>query len=226
MNQPGIKLTWGEEWKRHEKRHARPFMEAAVGLAVEGLNYLELELSSPREVRVVQTVRTYPDCAEINGQTVQLLLKCIDVRHGRYKKMVGPLSAFTLHEFVHTERNEVISPATETLTDRAINEGLAHIAEDLYAKELLDPDQHDDFLGKIQRIDPKVMTRLCGELAAVSQPIEDMSSAVIDKWIEPKDITNGWPPVAAVGAHYVQNALTQGLSLQEIVTTDTALLVA
>jgi hypothetical protein len=139
----GIEIAWGGgRWLGGQKNAVRPHVKAAVELAVDGLDFFDVDFRIPKQVRIFRTPRNYPyHGVSLGPWDIELYVDCRDVKHRKIGRLAPELATTAFHEMLHSVRSE--TEPDGTLLSAVSTEGIAYFGEERFSRLALTPSEFD-----------------------------------------------------------------------------------
>ena len=217
---PNLEISWCDGWLRSQKRTVRPMVAAAIDLAREGFEALEVPLEGDKTFRLYRAGETYTDAAtSVRQGLIELYLKVNDVRYRKLGAKLGLYSVVLMHEMIHDERLALFPESN--LAEHAVTEGLAHCGDAMFARLLMWPEEHHDVFRLVDSMTPgnaELLTRALSADVELDQ-IESKAgtNTICDQWFEEETSEfHDYPIGVAVGSYHVARHLRSGQTLAEL----------
>lgn len=227
-----IELMWGGgRWNGGHKKAARPFVESALGIADDSIDYFHFNTNTPKTAVIWQCSKNLSDAGSVaqnNTSVFEMYIPYHFLKHRKLGRFVNELAVVAVHEVAHTIRNEFA--VTETLADFAVSEGLAYHAEQLVAKEILSPIERSQRDSMVQlQIPPELeqyyidacIEDMAQEAVYKEQGNEDGAYELYEKWFEKPTSYTGLSAGDYLGILSVGHLLASGAPLAEVIEMPT-----
>jgi len=218
-----IEVKWGGEWKRPARRYASGFVDPALSLVRDFALEQGLLPELPKVAKIWRIPGTFPSSGESLDATnfdLHVLLK--DVRYKRLEQYFPDMALTAIHEFLHCLRSE--SHTEQDVIEISASEGIAHVGEEMLARELLGPweyDSYDSILPDMNDAKLAAFTDAMYVDRTEQTPFLEVDPGKLDpihlKWLGGNSRERCLAPGVVIGMHHVQRHLDQGVPFPELV---------
>jgi hypothetical protein len=215
-----IDIEWGGKWGAGERRHVRPFVETAVGIAADAADDFGLVPVLPKTARIWKCSPIYPDAGETDSATAfDINIPKTHTRHRKVGNIANNLVMVAFHELGHTIRKETNDRMD--LLECAATEGVVCELEDLLGISIFNEDEVVLNALVLPPLDPKMLARVTAAFMedARSQQELGFDPSVPDeyhkKWFEQAPLHTPLPVGVILGIHHVRANLMAGIPLEQ-----------
>jgi hypothetical protein len=210
-----IKMRWGSSsWTPKYQRRCRTHLRHALELVSEGAEDLGVRWEEPKTA-VLHRVHSEFDLFGLatSARQFQLYIPHNTLkRNGLEARCMHALALASFHEVTHTARKEAV-PDDNSFLEEVAGEGLAYVAESLFADLILLPGENE-YEPEIPDWSVALQRELLEQVA-----LEPNDDAAHERWLGDDTAAATRYPAAGItlGMHAVRRQLDAGQTLSELI---------